>query len=489
MSFGNVPINTTASATVTINVDAGYATEVASGSGLNAPFAFDFGTCGTGGGFTGPGTCTVTERYTPTSTTASSGTTNVFECPVAGGTCIGIPFNLSGTGVSVAAAAPASLDFGAVSLSATKTLPSTITVDAGYTVQVASGSGLNPPFSFAFGTCSDFAGPGTCTVQETFAPTTVGPAGGTLNVFECPNAGGACIGIPVALTGSGILNATATTIASSNNPSKLGQPVTFTATVTATTGPTPPTGNVVFSDGATVLGTVALASNGKASLTTSVLTSGSHVVTAAYAGDSAHGASSASLTQTVQRLRSSTSLRSSDNTSTAGEAVTFTATVSGPGGVPTGSVTFSDGATVLGTVPLTGGRASLTTAALSAGHHDITASYSGDATYAASSDDLTQRVRRNDSSTSVTSSPNPSNPGQSVTFTATVSASGPAPTGTVTFTDGSVTLGTVTLTGGTATLNTSALSNGNHRIRASYSGSDSDRPSSDSVVQQVRGRR
>ena len=72
VSFGNVPINTTASRTVTINVDAGYATQVASGSGLNAPFAFDFGTCGTGGGFTGPGTCTVTERYTPTSTTASS---------------------------------------------------------------------------------------------------------------------------------------------------------------------------------------------------------------------------------------------------------------------------------------------------------------------------------------------------------------------------------------------------------------------------------
>ena len=66
VSFGDVPINTTASATVTIHVDAGYRTEVASGSGLNAPFAFDFSTCGTGGGFTGPGTCTVTERYTPT---------------------------------------------------------------------------------------------------------------------------------------------------------------------------------------------------------------------------------------------------------------------------------------------------------------------------------------------------------------------------------------------------------------------------------------
>ena len=94
VSFGNVPINTTVSAPVTIHVDAGYRTEVASGSGLNAPFAFDFDTCGTGGGFTGPGTCTVTERYTPTAVGPNNGTTNVFECPVVGGTCIGIPFNV-----------------------------------------------------------------------------------------------------------------------------------------------------------------------------------------------------------------------------------------------------------------------------------------------------------------------------------------------------------------------------------------------------------
>ena len=107
VNFGNVPINTTAHHDVTITVDAGYRTEVASGSGLNAPFAFDFNTCGTGGGFSGPGSCTVTERYTPTTTSASSGTTNVFECPIVGGSCIAIPFSVQGTGVSVAAANPA----------------------------------------------------------------------------------------------------------------------------------------------------------------------------------------------------------------------------------------------------------------------------------------------------------------------------------------------------------------------------------------------
>src|SRR5205085_1473785 len=85
--FGNVPINTTVTQDVTITVDAGYRTELASGSGINAPFSFSFDTCGAGGGFAGPGTCNVKQSFRPTATTASSGTTNVFECPIAGGSC------------------------------------------------------------------------------------------------------------------------------------------------------------------------------------------------------------------------------------------------------------------------------------------------------------------------------------------------------------------------------------------------------------------
>ena len=67
VEFGDVPINTTVTRDVTITVDAGYRTEIASGTGINAPFGFSFDTCGAGGGFTGPGTCTVKQRFTPTS--------------------------------------------------------------------------------------------------------------------------------------------------------------------------------------------------------------------------------------------------------------------------------------------------------------------------------------------------------------------------------------------------------------------------------------
>ena len=76
-------------------------------------------------------------------------------------------------------------------------------------------------------------------------------------------------------------------------------------------------------------------------------------------------------------------------------------------------------------------------------------------------------------STSLASSLNPSNFGQSVTFTATVSSGSGTPTGTVTFKDGSTSLGTVALNGSQAQLLTSTLSAGSHSITATYNGSSS----------------
>ena len=132
VAFGSVPVNTTVTRDVTITVDAGYTTELASGTGLNAPFSFAFDTCGAGGGFTGPGTCNVKQSFEPTGLTGSNGTMNVFECPTAGGTCIAISYAISGTGFSVAGANPAPVAFGKVQLNTTVTRDVTITVDAGY---------------------------------------------------------------------------------------------------------------------------------------------------------------------------------------------------------------------------------------------------------------------------------------------------------------------------------------------------------------------
>ena len=68
-----------------------------------------------------------------------------------------------------------------------------------------------------------------------------------------------------------------------------------------------------------------------------------------------------------------------------GQLVTFTATVTGAGATPTGSVQFKDGAVNLGTPQaLVAGAASVATSALSVASHSITADYSGDGTYTAS---------------------------------------------------------------------------------------------------------
>jgi len=67
-----------------------------------------------------------------------------------------------------------------------------------------------------------------------------------------------------------------------------------------------------------------------------------------------------------------------------GAAVTFTATVDVTNGQATGTVAFMDGAVLLGTGTLSAGQVNFTTSALAAGTHSITASYAGDASFAAS---------------------------------------------------------------------------------------------------------
>ncbi|WP_323020009.1 Ig-like domain-containing protein, partial [Pararhodobacter sp.] len=108
------------------------------------------------------------------------------------------------------------------------------------------------------------------------------------------------------------------------------------------------------------------------------LATGSHQITASYAGDSNNAAANATaLTQVINPVTPTLSLASSANPAILGTSVTFTATLTG-GSSPTGDVEFFDGATSLGTAPLTGGAATLATAALATGSHQITASYAGD---------------------------------------------------------------------------------------------------------------
>lgn len=281
--------------------------------------------------------------------------------------------------------------------------------------------------------------------------------------------------------------ASGTTLASSLNPSILGDFVTFTATV-AGTGATP-TGSVNFMDGGTSLGSISLDDSGTATFTTSSLSAGSHTITAVYGGDTNFaGSTSAALTQTVGAASASTAttLTSSLASSAQGASVVFTAAVTGHGGIPSGSVTFYDGTTALGAADLDGaGVATFATNTLALGGHSITASYGGDDTFNAStSAALAQTVSAaSASTTTVSSSSSPVSYGTAVTFTATVTGGGGTPGGTVTFYDGDVPLGTGTLGAtGTATLTTALLTVGSHMITAVYGGSAIYGPSTSAVL-------
>ena len=174
-----------------------------------------------------------------------------------------------------------------------------------------------------------------------------------------------------------------------------------------------------------------------------------------------------------------TSVTSSQNPSTYGQKVTFTASVSPvgtPPSPPTGTVTFYEGTTAIASSPVgSTGQATYATSTLAAGTHSIKATFTaGDPTnFSASSGTLSQQVSRATPGVTLTSTPNPSTFGQTVTFAANVATSTPPlvnPTGSVTFYDGSNTLGTVALTNDQAKLQTAGLAPGTHTVTATYLG-------------------
>jgi hypothetical protein len=145
-----------------------------------------------------------------------------------------------------------------------------------------------------------------------------------------------------------------------------------------------------------------------------------------------------------------------------------------------------DGTTVLGNADLYAGTAALTTSRLGVGKHDITAAYLHDNVFnGATSGAVRQDVRKGAPTVTLGSSPNPSQEGQRVTFTATVASGAGAPTGSVHFLEGLTPLGTADLVSGTATFSTSNLCIGPHWITAVYQGDASFTQANSNTVRQV----
>jgi hypothetical protein len=275
---------------------------------------------------------------------------------------------------------------------------------------------------------------------------------------------------------------TTSVVTASANPSSFGQSVTFTATVSSSTGT--PSGNVTFKDGsATIPGCNALVLNGsgQAACTLSSLSGGTYSITAEYAGNTNYNASTSDVySQVVDKLNTTSTVTASTNPSVYGQSVTFTATVSSSSGTPSGNVAFKDGSV---TIPgcdaqvLNGsGQASCTTSALTIASHNITVEYAGSANYNPSTSSVySQSVTKAAVNVALSSSSPAVVAGQLVILTATVSGSAGTPGGNVTFKDGGVVIpgcDTLTLNGaGQARCSTTALSVGSHSITAEYSGS------------------
>jgi YVTN family beta-propeller protein len=167
-------------------------------------------------------------------------------------------------------------------------------------------------------------------------------------------------------------------------------------------------------------------------------------------------------------------LTAGTNPATYGQELTFTATVTGGGTLPTGLVVFFDGNTVVGSRILNGaGSASIAYTPVVAGSHSITAIYAGDAFYGTSTSAIVNQIVSQETTTTALAGDTQSLYGQAVTFDVTVSPQvAGTPTGTVTFYDGNTLLGTAALNGGGSTsLTTSApLGLGTHSITAVYPG-------------------
>jgi hypothetical protein len=295
---------------------------------------------------------------------------------------------------------------------------------------------------------------------------------------------------------------TGTNVISDPNPSTYFQPVMITAFVFPLQAGGTPTGTVDFADTFNSIVTplctaVTLGTQGLATCTTSVLATGTHdQIVATYSGDGTFaGSSGTDDPQVVNKATTVTTVSSLPNPSQFNELVDVKAVVAGQfGGVPTGTVSFTDNLTSLcpGGIQLDStGTAVCPTQGLTVGSHSqIVANYGGDSNFIASAGtDPVQTVIKAVTSIQVTSIPNPSQLNQPVTITAVVAGSfgGGPPTGTVTFSsDNNTVCSAVQLgVGGIASCQVSTLTPGTHNIQACYSGDANFQPSCGQIIQTV----
>ncbi|MFC6644462.1 beta strand repeat-containing protein [Granulicella cerasi] len=293
---------------------------------------------------------------------------------------------------------------------------------------------------------------------------------------------------------------TTTTLAVSPNPPVSGSLTTLKATVVFS-GTTTPTGTVTFyQDGVALTPAATLVVSGTTATgtftTTTLSSTTAHTYYAVYSGDSTYSSSTSAAVATAAAsgtVASTTTLTSSASSVSSGGSVTLTAKVASGATssttVPTGTVTFVSATQgTLGTASLASGAASLTVTLTTAGTQNITAVYSGDATYATSTSSATAVTVSSTATANFALSVSPQSVpyGSSVTLsiglTAIPTSGTTGPAGTVTFTltpnaGGSnivyvATLNTTSTTTASASVTFQAPAAGNYTVTATCTGTN-----------------
>jgi hypothetical protein len=475
LAGGDIGVNTSCSVSVNI-------TSVTSGVYINTSGAVS----STNGGTGNTATANLTVALPPTIAKAFNPTT--------------VPLNANST-LTFTLTNPAANTFALTGVAFTDTLPAGMVVatpngltdSCGGTAAAAAGGNS---ITLTGGT---IAVNSTCNVVVNVTGTTAGTLVNTSGTVTSSNGGP---GNTATATLTVTAASTSTAVASSSNPSVFGQGVTFTATVTDTSAGSiaQPTGSVQFVvDGVNFGSPVPLAgassnSSSATSQATATLpvTGSPHSVTANYVnadGNFVNSTGSLAGGQTVTIASTTTAVVSSSNPSVFGQPVTFTATITdiSPGSTaqPTGSVQFVVDGVNFGTpVTLTGASSTSSTAtsqatatlSIAGSPHSVTANYvNADGNFSNSAASLSGGQIVNAAGTTITVTPSVGTItlGDTVTFTATVTANPPAsgtPTGIVIFFDGSTPIGGGKLSGGQTTFSTAVLAVGSHSITAIYNG-------------------
>jgi sugar lactone lactonase YvrE len=255
---------------------------------------------------------------------------------------------------------------------------------------IYAGSGNTADFTIGQSTpaCGPglLAAAGFCAFSTQFTPVSVGAYQESISFpSNAVDAGSAS----AQLTGTGVnliktsIDAVLTSPASGGV--SYGQNAVYTATITPSSTTTDLSGNIVVSVDGTTSQTLTV--TGASAQFTLVFTAGTHVVSVTYSGNTTYASSYDTFILTVSTQATTTSLSSSTNLQSGTASLTLQAQIASTiSGVPTGTVTFYNGSTVIGTGTLNAqGTANYTTTTTTYPSYGFQAVYSGNTNYAGSS--------------------------------------------------------------------------------------------------------